>query len=166
MTTSNRKKPVVQRVSPSEVRLEEFIGFVLRRAHFAAEAHYLHLAAESELTPRQFGVLLSLSQTGRSTIAELSERVHVDRNTIAEMVRRMVKRGLIGQRVPPHNRRVSEIWIAQDGLAALRKALPAAIQSQKEVLENIPPRHRGLFRKYLQLIADRYENEGSQRRAA
>ena len=37
---------------------------------------------QTGLTPRQFGVLLTLFQQGRMTQTELSSRIHIDRSTL------------------------------------------------------------------------------------
>jgi DNA-binding MarR family transcriptional regulator len=139
-----------------EVRLESLIGFALRRAHFAAENHYHKLADERRLTPRQVGVLVSLVQSGPTTIAELSERIYVDRNTVGEMITRMAKAGLIQKRTPPENRRVVEILVTRKGIDELRHSLPAIVRSQAEVLEAVPARDRPVFLRCLTLIADRF----------
>lgn len=148
---ATRRKPAG--AGPHRIALESLIGFMLRRAHFAAENHYLRLAGDDPLTPRQFGVLLQLEAAGPLTIAELGKRMYVDRNTLAEMIHRMARRGLLRKRTPPDNRRSVEVSVAPAGRAALARALPVATRSQQEVLDRIPARQRAAFIRCLAAIA-------------
>lgn len=147
------RKPAGRGLADS-TRHEDLIGFPLRLAHVAAEAHYQQLAGADAPTPRQFGMLLALHQLGRTTISDLSTRMIVDRNTVGEMLNRMVVRGLVHKEVPRHNRRVAEIWLTRSGEALLAKTLPAAIASQREVLTRVPTKHRAIFIKCLMQIAN------------
>ena len=140
----------------TKVRIEELVGFALRRAHFAAENHYQRLLSSPGLTPRQVAVLVSLVQSGPTTIAELSERIYVDRNTVGEMISRMAKAKLVHKRVPPGNRRSVEIDITDEGIDELKHSLPVIIRSQSEVLQAVPQRDRAVFFRCLQLIADQF----------
>ena len=151
-TRGNNNAPATAR----QMRLERLIGFALRRAHFAAENHYQRLLNSPGLTPRQVAVLVSLVQSGPTTIAELSERIYVDRNTVGEMLSRMAKANLIQKRVPLENRRAVEILITQKGIDELRHSLPAITRSQAEVLQAVPARDRAVLLRCLKLIADRF----------
>jgi len=142
--------------SAKKVRIEELIGFALRRAHFAAENHYQRLLTSPGLTPRQVAVLVSLVQSGPTTIAELCARIYVDRNTVGEMISRMAKAKLVHKRVPPGNRRAVEIDITGEGFDELRHSLPVIVRSQSEVLEAIPQRDRAVFFRCLKVIADQF----------
>ncbi len=139
-----------------DVCLEELIGFALRRAHFGAENHYARLRGAHGLTPRQISVLLSLAQSGPTTIAELSERIFVDRNTLGEMITRMAKKGLVQKRVPRENRRTVQILIAARGSEALMTAGPLIVESQMEVLSAIPADDRKVLMRCLAIIANRF----------
>jgi DNA-binding MarR family transcriptional regulator len=101
-------------------------------------------------------VLVSLVQSGPTTIAELSERIYVDRNTVGEMISRMAKAKLVHKRVPPGNRRSVEIDITDEGIDELKHSLPVIIRSQSEVLQAVPQRDRAVFFRCLQLIADQF----------
>jgi DNA-binding MarR family transcriptional regulator len=143
-------------VRASEVRLEQLIGFVLRRAHFAAENHYQRVLDGPGLTPRQVAVLVSLVQSGPTTIAELSERIFVDRNTVGEMLSRMAKANLVRKSVPAEDRRAVKILITEKGIDELNHSLPAIARSQAEVMRAVPARDRAVLLRCLKLIAGRF----------
>jgi MarR family transcriptional regulator, temperature-dependent positive regulator of motility len=72
--------------------------------------HMLHRASQcagdvfhgeiggDDLTPRQYAVLLTVSQHEGISQTGLVERTGVDRSTLADIVRRMLKKGLLQRR--------------------------------------------------------------------
>ena len=73
----------------------------------ASPIHLLHRACqcagdifqreidERELTPRQYAILLTVSQNEGLSQTQLVEKTGIDRSTLADVVRRMLKKGLL-----------------------------------------------------------------------
>src|SRR3954467_9618649 len=74
--------------------LHELPGYLIRRLDSRAAFLYEKFTAQSDLTPRQFGVLLTLFQAGPLPQTELGNRLHLDRSTLGELLQRMVDRKL------------------------------------------------------------------------
>jgi DNA-binding MarR family transcriptional regulator len=137
-----------------DFKLSDKPGFLFRRLDTRATLLYQEFTGQTDLTPRQFGVLLTLFQQGRMTQTELSSRVHIDRSTLGEMIQRMVERGLVRRRIPDNDRRTAELWIGPAGKQALLAIVRQAEASQVALLEPLPRGYRALFLKCLSILAD------------
>ena len=88
--------------SPDEIagnlKLDKGLGFLVRLLDTRVHLLYEQLTGQNEITPRQFGVLLTLYQQGTLTLTELAGHIRVDRSTLGEMINRMAERSLITKR--------------------------------------------------------------------
>ena len=136
-------------------RLEDVGSHLLRRAHFLAEELFsLEFAAES-ITPRQKAALVTLYQQPGLNQNSLADRLFMDRNTVAEMVRRLVANGLV-RRVPASDdQRAYELFLAPAGAEMLNRVMPRDSRVEQQVLEKLPEEYRALFVKCLRLIIER-----------
>lgn len=99
-------------------------GHLIRRAQ---QAHNLIWSTEVDdsLTSIQFAVLNVLVAEPGIDQKTLGERVHLDRSTIADVVARLVKRGLIKRVRDTTDGRRRLLKLSSAGTATLRKATPA-----------------------------------------
>jgi len=118
-----------------------------------AASLYERFTDQSDLTPRQFGVLLTLFQSGPLPQTELGNRLHLDRSTLGEMLQRMVDRRLVERRAHEKDRRAVEIVLTQTGKGALLKVVEQALQAQEALLSPLPDYLRPVFLKCLQILA-------------
>jgi len=144
------------------VRLADMTGHLLRRAENCADAWYYKVIGETEVTPRQFAVLLTLYREGHMTQSELAAKTAIDRSTLNEMMRRLVERGFVSRRVPAENRRTKEIWLSPQGQAALREILPRAALSQRLMLESLPREYRRIFVHCLEMLVEAFPSQGDE----
>jgi DNA-binding MarR family transcriptional regulator len=108
-------------------------GFLLRRLDARAALLYQKHTGQSDITARQFGVLLT---------------------PLGEMVQRMVDRGLVRRRVPNNDRRTAELCLSKAGSKWVMSNVRDADASQEELLAPLPPEYRALFLKCLQILAN------------
>ena len=103
------------------LQLRDGMGFLARVVSARANLLFHDLTAQDKMTPRQFGALLTLHQHGRLTLTVLAQHISVDRSTLTEMVRRMVRDGwsldrttarIGGQRWWRSRRRAKRHWRA------------------------------------------------------
>jgi DNA-binding MarR family transcriptional regulator len=136
-----------------DIFLQELPGFLIRRLDSRAAAIYEKFTGQSELTPRQFGVLLTLFQSGSLAQTELGNRLHLDRNTLGEMLQRMVEKKIVERRPHAHDRRAVEIVLTPAGKSALLGTVQQALKSQEELLAPLPIYLRPVFLKCLEILA-------------
>jgi len=115
-------------------RLEGGIGFLLRLLEARYDVLYQDLTGQSDITPRQFGVLIALYQDGPLTPSALADRISSDRNTLSEMLKRMTARKLISKRSNAEDRRSIQVQITAKGEEALLGVVPAAAELQNTML--------------------------------
>lgn len=99
------------------------LGHLLRRAQ------QLHLAAwqrdvSRDITSVQYAVLTVLERLPGSSQASLGAELDLDRSTIADVVARMTRRGLIERAQDPDDRRRNVLQLTDDGLARVTELRP------------------------------------------
>ncbi len=135
-------------------RLPDVCSHLLRRAHFSAEELFAREFAQESITPRQKAALVILYQQPGLSQNALAAQLHMDRNTVAEMVKRLAASGLI-RRVPARtDKRAYELFLASDGAALLDRVMPRDILVEQMMLERLPVEYRPLFLKCLRLLAE------------
>ncbi len=135
------------------LKLEKGLGFLVRLLHTRALTLYDQLTGQDEITPRQFGVLLTLHQQGTLTLTELARHVRVDRSTLSEMVNRMAERALIAKRGNGNDRRSAEVSITPSGEAALLRVVRGAARLQSALLAPLPSQDRVHFMRCIETMA-------------
>jgi DNA-binding MarR family transcriptional regulator len=151
---SDRPEAKDERELALNFRLQQMPGYLVRRLDSRAAALYETHTGQSELTPRQFGVLLTVFQAGVISQNELGLRLHLDRSTLGEMLQRMVDRNLIKRRVQERDRRTSEIWLTPLGEKALMERVRGALEAQVAFLSPLPDYLRPVFMKCLEILTN------------
>jgi DNA-binding MarR family transcriptional regulator len=109
-------------------------------------------ARRSGLTPRQFAVLMAVAEEEGLTQTELVGRTGVDRSTLADIVARLLARGLIQRRRAKSDGRAYAIKLTAQGSKALRDCEPGAVAADSRLLDALPPAKREEFLESLDLI--------------
>jgi DNA-binding MarR family transcriptional regulator len=136
------------------LKLDKGLGFLVRLLDTRVHMLYEQLTAQNDITPRQFGVLLTLYQQGTLTLTELAGHIRVDRSTLGEMINRMAERSLITKRNNGSDRRSAEVLLAPAGRSVLFKIVAGAAQLQGALLAPLPPEDRAHFMQCMKLIAE------------
>lgn len=106
------------------------------------------------LTPRQFAVLMALSQNEGVTQSELVRRTGVDRSTLADMLARLSKRRLVITRRTEQDQRANAVRITAEGQRTLDEAAPKVVDAEKRIVDLLPPDQREGFLANLRILAD------------
>lgn len=110
-----------------------------------------------DLTPRQYAVLLTVSQNEGLSQTDLVERTGIDRSTLADIIRRMLKKGFVHRRRTKEDARAYAVRLTSDGWDALRRAEPAALHADERILSALDPDQRNEFLLSLSAIVDAIE---------
>lgn len=160
MTSRPRRpdEPFADGKSPEEIartlKLDKGLGFLVRLLDTRSSVLYEKLTGQSDITPRQFGVLLTLHQQGTLTLTELARHIRVDRSTLGEMINRMAKRSLITKRDNGSDGRSAEVLLAPAGKNLLLKLVTGTAKLQAALLAPLPPEDRAHFMRCVKLIAE------------
>ncbi len=79
---------------------------------------------ETAITQRQFAVLRVLEEKDGISQSQLCRAAGIDRSTMAELVARMARKGLLRRERSPTDARVNVIWLDAGGREALHSLLP------------------------------------------
>ena len=109
---------------------------------------------EGDLTPRQYAVLVAVSQNEGLSQTDLVERTGVDRSTLADIVRRMLKKGLLQRRRTKDDARAYAVKLTDEGWRILKAADPLARRVDEKILAALPGQQRERFLQDLTLIVE------------
>ena len=115
-------------------KLEEHVGFLLRKAHQRHAAIFLEAADKDGLTPTQFAALHKTVVLGRTTQNFLGRCVAMDPATIQGVVRRLIARGLIERTHDPLDRRMAVLMPTPAGVALSIRAVTTAQRAHDTAL--------------------------------
>jgi len=120
------------------------------------------------LTPRQLAVLVTVSLNEGLSQTGLVERTGIDRSTLADIVRRMQRKGLLQRRRTKEDARAYAVKLTDEGRRVLRTAEPLAKRVDERILEALPAKQRDQFVDELMAIVDTLQelspvSQGSRR---
>ena len=153
--TEAKKRP--SKARPAVDELQEFVlgdapGHLLRRAHQRSEELFTAAVGADGLTRQQVAVLVTACQNPATSQADLVARTGIDKNTMAEMVKRLTERGLLQRKRGELDARTNMVSATPAGIRLLRKALPNVQRVQKQILDPLPAELRPVFQHCLRLI--------------
>jgi DNA-binding MarR family transcriptional regulator len=137
-----------------DFQLENVGSHLLRRAHFIAEELFAQEFADESLTPRQKAALIIVYQHPGLNQNALADRLYMDRNTVAEMVKRLAATGMLRRVSAKDDQRAYELFLAPDGAALLNRVMPRDVLVERRVLERLPEEYRMLFMKCIRMIIE------------
>lgn len=129
---------------------------LLRRAWYSLNQAFRRRILHLRVTPDQFTVLRTLVEAGSGglTQREIAETISSDPNTIASLLERMEKNGLVERAEDKADRRARRIRLAKEGRKAYRTVRAIAIDLQSEIMQAIPQSDREGFLANLAVLAD------------
>ena len=117
--------------------------------------HLLHRAGQSatevfqaeitDLTPRQLAVLMTVASDEGASQTKLAKATGIDRITLADIVKRLVRKGLLQRRRTPEDARANAVELTDQGRRVLSAAVPAARRVDERVIGTLPSKQRAAF---------------------
>jgi DNA-binding MarR family transcriptional regulator len=142
-----------EEIAPT-LKLDKGLGFLVRLLDTRFKTLYEQLTAQTGITPRQFGVLLTLHQQGTMTLSELARYIRIDRSTLGEIMSRMEERSLVIRRTNGNDRRSAKISLAPSGKNALFVLVSGVARLQGVLLAPLAIDDRAHFLRCMRLIAE------------
>lgn len=136
----------------SAKELDRSVTHLLHRAGQCAAEIFASEARTRGLTPRQLAVLMVVAAEEGLNQTDLVERTGIDRSTLADLVARLMRRGLIQRRRTKEDARAYAVKLSPQGARVLREAHPGAMAADQRVLACLPPGKRQEFLDALHLI--------------
>ena len=147
----------------SEIKdLNKSAYHLLRRAWQYAGDIYAEEVSSTELTHRQFTVLLAAAQNEGASQTELVSLTGIDRSTLADLVARLIKRGYLQRRRTKEDARANSIKLSARGKRALKTAQPGALSADRKLLKAVPVDQRKQFLAALVSISEALERASQE----
>lgn len=128
--------------------LPRFTGSLVRRAQQRHAAVWLSVVS-TEITSVQFAALEVLEATPGLNQRQLGDALDVDRSTIADLVARMVRNGLIARSDDPADKRSYVLFLTAAGKKQLAALLPHVEEVERILTEGLTPQERLELRRLL-----------------
>ena len=138
--------------SPNRRRLP----ILLRRAWYGLNQTFRRRIAHLGVTPDQFTAMRTILEGGGEGVFQsaLTLQMASDPNTIASLLERMSKAGLIERQVHEMDRRAYRIRMRAAGQEKYEAARVIALELQHELLIGVPEADREKFLEMLATVAD------------
>jgi DNA-binding MarR family transcriptional regulator len=134
-------------------RLEEQVGYWLRRAYQRHMAIFAGIMSDLDLTSMQFAALVRLRELKAVSQTELGRLTGMDRATISGVVARLKRRDLVLYKPDPVDKRSRIIALTSAGESLLADAMQRIDRVTDQTLEPIEPAERDNLRAILQKMA-------------
>lgn len=126
-------------VTESGAALEpyRYTGYLLRRAQQLHVATWARIVS-TNISSVQYSVLVVLDREGELSQRELCDEVDLDRSTMADLVARMERHGLIARRRDPADARRNTVGLTDHGLAERTRLRPLVDQVEDALTGTLP----------------------------
>ena len=115
---------------------------MLHRASQAADELFASETSGADLTPRQFAVLAALEVLESASQTQIVDATGIDRSTLADIVKRLVKRGLLNRRRSRSDARAYVVRLTPEGRSVLLATKPAARRVEERLLQQLSDMRR------------------------
>lgn len=138
-------------MSDPEQEPQRHTGYLIRRAQQAHVATWTRMVS-TEISSVQYSILVVLDRMGEASQRQLCDEVDLDRSTIADLVRRMERRGLVARRRDPQDARRNTVTLTDEGLAERRRLRPLVDAADRELTAALTPEALGAVRDGLRAL--------------
>ena len=131
-------------------RIEEQVGYLLRRAHQRASSIFQMNIGDPNITPTPYSSMVKLNEYTELSQNLLGRLVGMDKATMQGVVRRLKERGLIDSRPDPGDARRTLLSLTTDGQRTVNKLLLNGPAVSRETLK---PLNGAEQRELLELLS-------------
>ena len=134
-----------------EAEPQRHVGYLIRRAQQRHVAAWTRIAS-AEISSVQYTILVVLDRLGEASQRELCDEVDLDRSTIADLVKRMERKGLIERRRDPADARRNTVTLTDAGRAERERLRPLVDQVQEALVASMSLKDRRALRAGLRAL--------------
>ncbi len=133
-------------------RIEEQIGYLLRRAHQRASAIFQVSIGDPNITPTQYSSMVKLNEYTELSQNLLGRLVGMDKATMQGVVRRLKERRLVDSRPDPGDARRTLLSLTTEGQRSVNKLLINGPAVSRETLKPLTVQEQRLLMELLSKI--------------
>ncbi|WP_062205152.1 MarR family winged helix-turn-helix transcriptional regulator [Demequina salsinemoris] len=132
---------------------QRYTGYLIRRAQQAHVALWARVVS-TEITSVQYSILVILDRRGQASQRELCDEVDLDRSTIADLVRRMERRGLVARARDADDARRNTVTLTELGLAERERLKPLVEETNRRLTEGLATEQLDALRDGLRALLE------------
>jgi DNA-binding MarR family transcriptional regulator len=145
-----QSEPKAAASAPRPYRIEDQVGYLLRRAHQRASAIFQTTIGDPNITPTQYSSMIKLHEYQELSQNLLGRLVGMDKATMQGVVRRLKDRGLVDSRPDPGDARRTLLSLTIDGQRIVGKL---QINGPAVSRETLKPLNGAEQRQLLELLS-------------
>lgn len=134
--------------------LEPPPGYYIRRLQQISVAIFMEETAAYGITPVQFAVLSTVQRHPGLDQRTLARTIGLDTSTIAGVIDRLERRGLLQRNASAADRRVRLLTLTNEGETLLGTVIPAMLKAQERILKPLPAGERDQFMRMLKVLVE------------
>ncbi len=132
----------MQKDARTRSSLDDVVFHLLHRASQRADDLFVAEVGESDLTPRQFAVLVAVGEIDDPSQSDVTEATGIDRSTLADLVKRLIRKGLLQRRRSRSDARAYIVRLSDAGRAALKSMQSRAARADGKLLARLSGEQR------------------------
>lgn len=121
--------------APRPYRIEEQVGYLLRRAHQRASSIFQTTIGDPNVTPTQYSSMVKLHEYSELSQNHLGRLVGMDKATMQGVVRRLKDRRLVDSRPDPGDARRTLLSLTLDGQRVVARLILNGPAVSRETLK-------------------------------
>jgi DNA-binding MarR family transcriptional regulator len=133
--------------------LSQSVTHLLHRVLQLALDYHAEASGPVGLTQRQYTVLAAAGAADGVSQSDLVRATGIDRSTLADLVARMISKGLLERERSATDARANTVRVSEAGKLALAEGGKPAARSDERLLDLLPPKKRESFVKTLSTLA-------------
>ena len=118
------------------------VNLLHRASQHANETYAAVVGGSCSLTARQLAVLEAAAESEGASQTALVARTGIDRSTLADIVRRLMREGLLVRRRTRDDARAYAIRVSPAGLEVLQTVIPMANEVDRRLFSHLPEEAR------------------------
>jgi DNA-binding MarR family transcriptional regulator len=146
--------------------LSQSVTHLLHRVLQLALDFHAEASGPSGLTQRQYTVLAAAGAADGVSQSDLVRATGIDRSTLADLVARMIAKGLLERERSATDARANTVRVSAAGREALSEGGKPAARSDARLLELLPTKKRETFLKTLASLASAADATATPAKAA
>ena len=150
--TSTRIAEAAERLQPA-YRLEDQVGFLLRRAYQRASSNLIERIGPYDLTAPQFATLARLYERGALSQNLLGRLVAMEPANIRDVVQRLKKRRLVSTGRDPGDARLILVGLTSTGISLIQDLLPIEMECTARTLAGFNANEKKVLYELLDRLA-------------
>jgi len=130
---------------------QRHLGYLIRRAQQLHVATWARVVS-TDITSVQYSILAVVARLGEASQRELCDEADLDRSTVADLVARMERRGLVDRKRDPADARRNAVTLTEHGRSEFQRLRPLVEEVQRELVAALSEQDAAELRRILALM--------------